>query len=533
MFRAILTFVILLACATAAQAQRATHQSVGFDTWARCTSLQGASIPARVIGLPTGGATVTQASLAPAGAPNPFGEYCLVKGEIMPVDPRAPKIHFNVAMPSHWNRKLLQVGGGGFDGHVESALELDTPVAAPPAPVARGYVTFGSDSGHQGNHFDASFALNPDSLRNFVHEQLKKTHDAVAYLVKLRYERPALHTYFIGGSEGGREAFAVIQHYPEDYDGVVAMCPAIGLVATGLKMQLITRAMQANNSAGALTQPKADLVRRAELEACDAQDGLADGIISHTHSCQIDFQRLRCPEGRDTADTCLSDAQLQTLTAMHSSTPLPYMLAEGETTLPGYAIGADWGSAAYTGKPTERISQLSDSLVRYVLSGHPQADPLAFDPLQPADSLEHVQEAARLIDTTSLDIDRFIRRGGKWILFHGEADPIIPVQSSINYYQRLLARYGRARTDQFLRFYLIPGFGHGRGISFNADNGPELNALEDWVEQGIAPGTLTLVDANPDAHARSRPMCVYPGWPQYNGQGDPNLASSFSCVVDR
>jgi feruloyl esterase len=488
-------------------------------------------IPAADLGLPTRGAVVTKAKLVPAGLPNPFGEYCLVDGEIVPVDSRAQKIKFNVAMPSHWNGKLAQLGGAGFNGHVVSPLELDTPIASPPPPIARGYVSFGSDSGHEGTGSDASFALNEEQLRNFAGDQLKKTHDAVTVLVKARYGTDAVHSYFIGGSEGGREALSVIQRYPEDYDGVMAMCPA-RFVAFGLKIHSISRAMRMNNGGGWISKAKAAFLHKIELAACDKLDGLEDSIISNVDACRIDFDRLRCPDGKDTGE-CFSDAQLKTLKVMHSPTSLPYMLTGGERGLPAYPIGTDWDSSGVIGNASDQPSvSLVDELVRYVLQRDPNGNVLTLDPLKPGKLLGRVQEAADLLDQTSIDIDKFITRGGRWILIHGASDELVSAATSVEYYQRLVAKYGQAQTDKFLRFYLIPGYAHGHGSPFNANNGPYLDALEDWVERGIAPGTLTVVDASPEAHSRSRPMCAYPAWPKYDGIGDPDLASSFSCTFN-
>jgi feruloyl esterase len=393
---------------------------------------------------------------------------------------------------------------------------------------ARGYVTFDCDNGNgSGQGLEASFALNEEQFRNFAGEQLKKTHDAVMYLVKERYGITPLHSYFTGGSEGGREAFAAIQRYPEDYDGVVAIAPAHDITAIILKWQMIRRAMRLNNSAGWISKTKAGFLRKRELSACDKLDGLEDSIISHGEACRINFQDLRCPGGKDFGSDCFSDAQLTTLQTMHSNSKLPYALANGETNLPGYLIGADYGI-----KLTDlNYSQVVDTFVRYFFLRDPKADSLAFDPLQPGRWLARVQAVSMLLDTTSPDVDRFIARGGKWIVVQGRSDPGVPPTGMIEYYQRLVAKYGQAQTDDFLRFYLIPGMGHGEGLSFNAHLEP-LDALEAWVERGVAAATLTATDANPEAHGRSRPMCVYPKWPKYKGVGDSNLAGSFVCAVD-
>jgi hypothetical protein len=499
------------------------------DTGAKCSSLEGITIPAAQIDLPTGGAVVTQATLVPAGSPNPYGEYCLIYGEVAPIDPQAQKIKFTVAMPSHWNGKMLQVGPGGYNGSILSPRALEAPIfVAPPAPLARGYVTFGSDSGHaDASGIDPSFALNGEQLRNFAGDQLKKTHDAVMYLLKMRYHAAPVHSYFVGGSEGGREALTVIQQYSKDYDGVLVIFPALRFTASMLKFLLISRDMQLNNGAGLISRAKAETLRKAELAACDKLDGLEDSIISNVNTCAIDFDQLRCPTGKEAQVDCFSDAQVKTLKDAYLPVQLPYML-NGSRTLPAYMIGADWAPAAF-GDIT--YFRFADTFVRYFLLRDPKAaDTLAFDPQNPGNILPRIQEIANLLDRTSTDLDTFIARGGKAILLGGESDGAVSPLAITDYYHSLVAKYGQVQTDNFLRLYMVPGYAHGGGLSFNANGGPSFDALEDWVERGLSPTTLTVVDANPEAHGRSRPMCVYPAWPKYNGVGDPNLASSFSCV---
>jgi hypothetical protein len=136
----------------------------------------------------------------------------------------------------------------------------------------------------------------------------------------------------------------------------------------------------------------------------------------------------------------------------------------------------------------------------------------------------------RISGTRSVDLSQFASKGGKVILTVGSIDHTISPYNTVNYYDRLIARFGHAVADTFLRFYRIPGFAHGNGL-FNAKF-DALGTLDMWVDRGQAPGTLEAVDINPENHQRRRPLCVYPAWPRYNGSGDVNAASSFTCVND-
>jgi hypothetical protein len=128
-----------------------------------------------------------------------------------------------------------------------------------------------------------------------------------------------------------------------------------------------------------------------------------------------------------------------------------------------------------------------------------------------------------------VDLSPFMSKGGKVILTVGSIDHTISPYNTVNYYDRLVMRFGQATADTFVRFYRIPGFAHGNGL-FNAKF-DALGALDAWVDGGRAPGTLEAVDINPENHERRRPMCVYPSWPRYKGSGDVNAAASFTCVA--
>ena len=160
-------------------------------------------------------------------------EHCQVVGAIAPVDPKAPPIRFQVNLPTQWNGNSLQYGGGGFNGVLITGLAL-TPSARPdrPAPLARGYVTYGTDSGHQNapNVPLQAFALNDEALVNFAHASYKKVRDVAVELMKRRYGAAPKKLYFFGSSEGGREGITMAQRYPADFDGIFSRVPVINWV---------------------------------------------------------------------------------------------------------------------------------------------------------------------------------------------------------------------------------------------------------------------------------------------------------------
>jgi hypothetical protein len=300
-----------------------------------CDSLASTNVSAASIGLPTGGATIDSATHIPADAPdNPNGPYCKVLGSIHPVDPAAPDIRFEINLPDDWNGKALHYGGGGYNGNLITGLTINRfALPGSPTPLKRGYVTFGSDSGHQSPSVaDGSFAMNAEALANFGGAQLKKTHDVAIQLILRRYGAGPSRTYFFGNSQGGHEGFIVIQRWPQDYDGVVSIHPVYDFTALQIDGNALARALY--NSKGAWLNPaKLKLLQNSVMKTCDGLDGAEDGVISNVAGCQSTFKlsSLRCADGKETGDSCLSDAQIQAIDAIHSRVSFGFALPSGQT----------------------------------------------------------------------------------------------------------------------------------------------------------------------------------------------------------
>ena len=511
---------------------------------ASCDALAGFEIPPAAIALPTGGATVTSSGLVPETDANRIGEYCLVDGQIPSVAPSAQPIKFQVALPTRWNRKVLQLGDGGFRGTVTSPIANTGGTTMSPAPLTRGYIVFGSDSGHSGNALDASFALDAEQLRNFAGEHIKKTADAIRAIIGRYYGQPTKYSYYLGASSGGREAVTAIRDYPDDYQGAIAIMPSLGSTRMALKMHLVMRAMRLDDGAGRIDGQKAEFLHRRVLEQCDGLDGLEDGIVSAPASCEFDFGQYRCAGGADTGTDCFSDAQVATLETMHSPNALDYVFPGGLNSLPAYTIGTDWNSpmlnlaGAAPGSAPGPMANfpflglyrlIPANTLKFMVARNTGFDVLGFDPLKPGSLQPRLWEVAGILDRVDADIGRFLDDGGKLILAHGRSDEIVPEEDTVRFYRSLVSRQGQRTVDQGAALYLVPGFAHGRGTAFTARM-PLLSALEGWVEEGTAPGTLVATDANAGARERTRPLCRFPAWPKYTGSGDPDRASSFRCV---
>ena len=480
-----------------------------------CDALKGSAVPASAIGKPTSGALVQSATMVAAAASgNTNGEYCAVTGVIFPAAAGAPSTEFQVNLPTSWNQKALQEGGGGYDGTLQTATG---PIVA---------------------------------QANGVKNPIAQVHDVALALIDKRYGAKPTRFYFIGGSQGGHEALDAAARYSADYDGVIANYPAYNLSFLQQASWYVGKALYENAGAGWINDNKRSLLVNAVYAACDDLDGTADGIIGNISACNTTFNidtvkaTLRCAGGVDTGDSCLSDAQIAAVDKISSPFDLGFPMA-GQQVFARWPLleGADFkffGTTTAFGfgpVPTLAATPPVDALlytigvahVRYFVTQNPTFDALTYDP---ATYQSRLQAVADITDVTSQSLDAFRAKGGKVILTHGTADTLISPHNSEDYYRRQVAQFGQGTVDGFIRFYMIPGWDHGFGRFNTGYDG--LKLLEDWVEKGQAPDTPVAMDNNTadPAAARTRPMCRWPAWPKFTGAaGTENNASSYTCAT--
>ncbi len=438
------------------------------------------------------------------------------------------------------------MGGGGYNGVIVSGTE---PAAFAPqaAPLSLGYATFGSDSGHVGNAGRADFAMNDEAVVNFGFAHLKKTHDVALALMMMGYGREPDKTYFAGGSTGGREAFAVVERFPEDYDG--RDCKRS-------RDQLRRRADDGRESrAGGLCDAGRIRRRRAaetclhHRDACIATGSTARWTASCPTSRRAARRSLRSSRacavptgnGGPQRDSCLSESQIATLETLRDGFTLPYQLAYGVTRYYGYNVfqGVDFSSGLGLGDSSTvelplRFDQngylfaQADGYMKYFVSHDLRFNTLGFDVDNPGRYKQRLIDLSEIVGAMNPDLSTFIAHGGKLITMQGLADEVISPNQTIAFYQGLVARYGQEVVDSFMRLYMVPGFQHGNGVFVPAWD--ELGALDRWVTQGIAPETLIGTDIASATNGRTRPLCRYPGYPRYIGKGNLMDASSFRCA---
>jgi feruloyl esterase len=496
--------------------------------------------------------TITVAQSVSAGAFTPpstepithLPDFCRVEGMIKPTPDS--NIEFEVWVPSvDWNGKLLAVGNWGFAGFMD--------FRAMAAALRGGYAASATDAGHRGdivNTWDAGWALqSPDRVLDYgyraVHEMTEKT----KAVVRAFYGQAPQWSFFEGCSNGGREALMEAQRFPEDYQGILAGAPPIS------ETHLLAAAVY-NIHVPVLADPdsyipasKFPAISAAVLAACDALDGVTDGILSDPRQCRFDPSVLRC-RGAE-SDDCLNSAQVAQLKRIYAG----LRNAKGEQLFPGYMPGGEEGEGGWkdglTGSTPGQgqISTFGLNYFRYMVFGSPAWDyrtVSAERAVQIAD-----ERTAQTVNAADPDLRRFKAAGGKLMLYHGWSDPLIPGLSTVNYYDNVVARLGMQETEGFARLYMAPGMQHCMGgpgpNSFgqlpdfpqvSTDTDPHnniFNALEQWVEKGTPPGPIIATkyvnDLDPAQGVKmTRPLCPYPQTAKYKGTGDTNDAANFVCT---
>jgi feruloyl esterase len=473
--------------------------------------------------------------------------FCKVLGHIEPTDPTAPPIKFEVNLPADWNGRSLQYGGGGFNGTLITALGL--PPAYPydkPSPLARGFVTYGTDSGHQMKTGEPPqlFALNDEAFENFAYKSYKKVRDAARALMVRAYGKPPEKMYFMGSSEGGREGLTMAQRYPDDFDGIFARVPVINWV--GLQ-HAGTRSGIATMGDGWIRPAQVKLVAEAVLKACDKADGVEDLVVEDAVGCKAAFkpETLHCAEGQS-GDQCLTDVQINAINTLHSPYKFSFAMANGLDDYPGWGVsGEDTPSFGPTGGwlswwlgkaapaqpplPSNGIAWVYGAGgIQYVFARDPKLDVTTY---KPEDHKERVLAVSALMDSTDPDLSRFRARGGRLIMLEHMSDYAQSPYAGIRYFENVQRKLGKTETAEFARLYTAPGVDHvGSGAPANVDM---LSVLVDWVEKGQAPGDLEVLEqkVEPPAFATVRALllCQWPAWPHYKS-GPAHASSSFVCA---
>lgn len=465
----------------------------------------------------------------------------------------APEINFQVLLPVQtWTQRYLQVGCGGLCGNItlRSGASSGCQVLND-----GGFVMAATDMGHSGQ--GAAWGLDPQRYADFSHRAQHVTALAAKALIQAYYGQPARYSYFNGCSDGGREALMAALRYPDDFDGIIAGAPAMLFqVQNTLHHGWLARSNMDAEGRPILLSHKLPALHAAVIAACDATDGLADGLISQPALCQFDAASIACADGRDDA-TCLTPAEITAVRKFYDgprdAAGLP--LTPGQST---FGSELNWQGVFV---PDEVDQEPFSKMI-----AEPVLQNLAFDPPRPEMTLQDLEfstatlDALRarhpMIDATSPELSAFAGIGGKLILWHGLADPHIAPANTLALHKAMIATMGADKVQAFSRLYLLPGMGHCGG-----GQGPSqldlLTPMLDWVETGIAPDAIatattaeTSTFGQPDGveggggHPPARDLGVAPlpdmtrpvfPWPAtavFSGSGNPHDAADWTRGPD-
>ena len=410
---------------------------------------------------------------------------------------------------SSWNGRFLGTGNGGYS----SNLSYDQMAEA----MARGYAVGGSDTGHQGD--DLTFGIgHPEKIRDWAYRSTHVLAQTGSAMVSAFYGRQAARAYFSGCSTGGQQALSEAQRYPDDFDGIIAGDPGSDRIL--LNADFVESWRATHPDAG----PKFDVrklaaLNKASIASCDKDDGVADGIVTDPRTCRFDPASLRCPSGTNEI-SCLTDAEMTAVRELYAG---PVRDQAGKPVYPGWAKSSEAGWGSYLVNPSEPVRFLFWRLWVYNDPGY------AVQSFKTQDAIAKARQEMPYVEATDTDLRAFQKHGGKLLMYHGWADPVVPPENTIQYYEGVEQRLG-GDTGNSLRLFMVPGMYHCGGGP-GASTFDTLGALDTWVSSGKPPDRLLATHQENGTAIFSRPLCPYPQTPRWDGEHSVNSAASFNCIA--
>ncbi|MGD0956539.1 MAG: tannase/feruloyl esterase family alpha/beta hydrolase [Candidatus Acidiferrales bacterium] len=510
----------------------------------------------------------------PMALPVTLPAHCELSGvmqERVGVDGQRYAIRFHMRLPLNWNGKFFFEGGGGTEGELGSAIGSTAP-GMPPA-VAQGYAVVSEDSGHDNatnsvptRGGPVAFGFDPQARADYGGASLKPVAEAAKAIIRAYYGRPAERSYFVGCSKGGEEGMVLAQRFPNEFDGIVAGAPGFSLPRAAVAEAWDTQAFGSLVAAAgaksfdpkllptSFTEAQFRTVREAILAACDADDGVRDGITAAFESCtwrRVAKELIQRNCSVSKSDSCLSGAQIDELGRVH----------EGPKNSSGKSLYSDWPIDAGMGSDGWRIWKIGPATGGFpginVAMGGPalaaifttpptalNADPksaldyaLGFDfdhdaPKIYATEAPFERSAWDDISARSPHLEGFRAHGGRMIVYQGASDPVFSLNDTLAWYREVEKLNGESSAD-FVRVFPVPGMAHcGGGPA--TDQFDAFGALVNWVEKGTAPDHI-LAKAGPNSPwpGRTRPLCPYPQTAHYQGSGSIEDAANFVCRSGR
>jgi feruloyl esterase len=481
-----------------------------------CDTLSKLSLPKVAI---TSAQSVAAGAFTPPPSPGPFGPnlalfkslpaFCRVMATLTPSSDSDIKIE--VWLPAAgWNNDFQAIGNGGWNGTMGYA-----PLAE---GVKKGFATAGTDTGHEGG--SASFALgHPEKLTDFAYRAVHEMTVVSKAIIQNFYGTAPRYSYWNGCSTGGRQGLKEAQKFPADFDGIVAGAPAN--YQTHLHVWSIWVAQQMNKTPDSYLPPeKLAVLHKAVIAACDASDGVTDGLLNDPTKCHFDPKTIEC-KGEDLPN-CLKPSQVAAVQAIYAGPKN----ASGKEVFPSFEPGSELGWNLLAGQQAASVATDSFS---YVVYKNPQWDWKTMNLDSDVALIEKTY--ATLIDATDPNMKAFFAHKGKLLMYHGWSDQAIAPLNSVHYYESVVKNLGgEKKASDDIRLFMVPAMAHCGGGE-GPNDFDRMTAIQSWVEQGKAPETMIASHSTKGVVDRTRPLCVYPKVAKYKGSGSSDDAANFTCTM--
>ncbi|MBK4738937.1 tannase/feruloyl esterase family alpha/beta hydrolase [Noviherbaspirillum sp. DKR-6] len=482
------------------------------------------------------GSTITSAAVTTTTINGNTISMCAVKGTL------APSNTFEVALPvSSWTQRFAELGCGGLCGNLSDPTRQSAFSFTYNCPLVQqgGFVTAATDMGHSGN--GTAWTTNEQQQADFAYRGQHITTLAAKKLIKAYYGQAQKYSYFVGCSDGGREALMAAQRYPNDYNGIVAGAPAAHFQIQNSVFHgwsVVSNSTTGNSSGNSvLYADKIAVLHRAVLAACG---DTPDGLISDPRACSFDPASIACATGALDTSACLTPAEVAAAGKIYGG-PLDATTRERMQIgrpLPGSEgnwVGVEVPSTSTsTGAPVAVSSgvfsyNIVTGAYNLIFTGSPTMPTIDnFGYTDASFYSTYLAPNHPLYDATNPDLSAFQKAGGKLILWHGWADQHISPRYTIAYYEAMQNTMGQSTVDGFTRMYLVPGVGHcggGEGLA-NIDL---VSQITGWVEQSNAPDSVMSYRTDTAGNVTaSRPVYPYPAVAQYKGSGDWHDGANYT-----
>ena len=492
------------------------------DAAAACEDLAKISLPNTTITLakavPAGAFTPPQGA-APAGGGRGQGAgfsdlpaFCQVQATLRPSADSDIKVEVWLPVATSWNGKLQGFGNPGLGGGVG----VNPVVLA--GGARRGYASVGTNSGHEG---DSTYAIgHPEKVKDWGWRAYHEMIVTAKALIKVHYDKPLVRSVMAQVGGEGMMGLSAAQRFPEDYDFINSTNVITGF-SRGTVWQLWVWMATHDTEGSALPMEKLSVLHQAVLDACDASDGLEDGLVGQPEHCKFDPGVVQC-KGAD-AENCLTAPQVAAARKLYSGPVNPR--TKEQIVSPLYPGGElTWGGLAGAAEPFRFAVGWFKGLVFQDPTWDYRTRPVNFD----AD----VAASDNVVDGNSLDPDlrKFFGKRGKLLLVNGWADTTTPPRAGIDYYKRVVAKVGEKLARDSMRLFVVPGMGHTPGTTGRENfNFEGLGVIEQWADTGQAPEVLIVDHYKDGMLVGKRLACQYPMAATYRGSGNTEDPASYLC----